>query len=157
MTEDIILVDKNDREVGVGEKMRVHQEGELLLQQRQKTKYHCPGLWSNTCCSHPRPGETSKEAARRRLKEEMGFDCQLAESHQFIYRAEFNNGLTEYEYDHVFVGKFDNEPNPNPDEVAGWKWISIDNLKEDISKNPEKYTPWFKIIVAKLKRSKRLI
>ncbi len=162
MQEKVILVDKNDQEIGSEEKMKAHQagilhrafsvlvfnsKGELLLQKRQKIKYHCPGLWTNTCCSHPRSGETLQQATHRRLKEEMGFDCQLKEVFSFIYQAKFDNGLTENEYDQVFVGKFDGQPKPNPDEVDGWKWISIKGLKKDINKNPGKYTPWSKIII----------
>ena len=162
MIKEVILVDKNDEEIGIEEKVKAHQEGklhrafsififnskgQLLLQRREKTKYHCGGLWSNTCCSHPRPGETLKDATHRRLKEEMGFDCEIKKSFHFVYQVEFNNGLIENEYDHVFIGKFDGDPNPNPDEVDAWKWVSIDGLKEDIDKNPEQYTPWLKIII----------
>ena len=162
MTQEVILVDKNDKEIGTGEKMEVHQEGKLhrafsifvfnsqgqfLLQRRAKTKYHCAGLWGNTCCSHPRPGETLENAVHRKLKQEMGFDCDLKKKFSFIYRAEFDNGLIENEYDHVFIGKFDSKPDHNLEEVDAWKWISIDELKKDINKNPEEYVPWIKIIL----------
>lgn len=162
MSEKIILVDKDDKEIGIEEKIKVHQEEklhrafsififnsrkELLLQKRGKTKYHCPRLWSNTCCSHPRSGETLEEAAHRRLRQEMGFDCDLKEKFHFIYQAGFNNGLFENEYDHVFIGRFDDNPSPNSEEIDDWKWILIDELNKDIDKNPEKYTPWLKIIV----------
>ncbi|GAG12032.1 unnamed protein product [marine sediment metagenome] len=119
------------------------------MQKRQKTKYHCRGLWSNTCCSHPRPRETLQQATPRKLKEEMGFACELKEVFSFVYKAKFDNGLIENEYDHVFVGEFDNKPKPNPVEVDGWKWVLINELKKDILKNPEKYTPWLRIIIKK--------
>jgi len=121
----------------------------LLLQQRASTKYHTPSLWTNTCCSHPRVGELIQEAAERRLKEEMGISCELKRIFSFIYKAEFDNSLTEYEYDHVFVGEFEDEPVLNPEEVDSYKWISIDELKKDVDQSPEKYTPWFKIILQK--------
>ena len=162
MLEKIILVNQNDKEVGFGEKIKTHMQGklhrafsififnsqrQLLLQKRNKTKYHCAGLWTNTCCSHPRHGETLEQAIHRRLKEEMGFDCDLKKRFDFIYKAKFVNGLIENEYDHVFVGNFDGRLDPNSREVDAWKWISIDELKKDIDKNPEKYTPWLKIIL----------
>ena len=162
MPEQIILVDKNDNQIGVGEKMQVHQtgqlhrafsilvfnsKGELLLQQRAKNKYHCPGIWANTCCSHPRVGEELEDAIHRRLQEEMGFDCPLKEIDSFIYQAKFDNGLTEHEYDHVFVGQYDRDYKFNPDEVEDAQWITMDKLKDDIVKNPDKYAPWFKMII----------
>lgn len=162
MEEKVILVDKNDKEVGTGEKLKTHQEGklhrafsifvfnskgELLIHQRARTKYHCGGLWSNTCCSHPRPGEHMEEAVHRRLKTEMGFDCKLKEIFSFIYQVKFGNNLFEHEYDHVFIGRFDGEPVPNPEEVEDWKWIETEELKKDIQKNPEKYTYWFKACI----------
>jgi len=162
--EKVILVDKKDNQIGVEEKLKAHQDsklhrafsififnakGELLLQQRASTKYHTPSLWTNTCCSHPRVGELIQEAAERRLKEEMGISCELKRIFSFIYKAEFDNSLTEYEYDHVFVGEFEDEPVLNPEEVDSYKWISIDELKKDVDQSPEKYTPWFKIILQK--------
>ncbi|MFH1187620.1 MAG: isopentenyl-diphosphate Delta-isomerase [bacterium] len=165
MYDKIILVDEHDNEIGAEEKLKAHREGklhrcfsilvfnsknELLIQQRAKTKYHTPGLWTNTCCSHPRKGKNLKEEAQKRLKEEMGFNCELKEIFSFIYKAKFDNGLTEHEYDHVFIGKFDSEPNPNPEEADDYKWVSLDDLKKDITKNPKKYTPWFGIILKKL-------
>lgn len=165
MLEEIILVNKNDKEIGTGEKMKVHQDGklhrafsifvfnsknEMLLQKRARTKYHCGGLWTNTCCSHPRKGELLEEATHRRLQEEMGFDCELKEIDDFIYKAEFNNGLTEHEYDHVFTGKFDSEPNINPEEAEDYKWINLKELKKEIKKNPESFTVWFKIAMEKI-------
>jgi|YelNatPaOPRAMG01_1025707.scaffolds.fasta_scaffold12729_2 isopentenyl-diphosphate delta-isomerase len=160
MSEDVIIVDENDNEVGVKEKMEAHKEGrlhrafsififnskgELLIQKRSRSKYHSGGLWSNTCCSHPKPGESIGDAAHRRLREEMGFDCDLKEVFHFIYRANLNNELTEYELDHVFIGRYDGEVNPNPSEVEDWKWVNINDLKKDMEQNPNKYTVWFKI------------
>jgi len=162
--EKIILVDVNDQVVGSGEKIKVHQEGklhrafsifvfnengELLLQQRAKTKYHCGGLWTNSCCSHPRFGENLAQAALRRLKEEMGFTCEFEEVFSFIYQAEFANGLTEHELDHVFVGRYSGQPAVNPEEVEAWQWIFLADLQNNIDENPEDYTPWLKIIMAK--------
>ncbi|MBU1201144.1 MAG: isopentenyl-diphosphate Delta-isomerase [Nanoarchaeota archaeon] len=165
MVEYVILVDENDKEVGIEEKMDAHikrklhrafsifvynSKGELLLQQREKSKYHCGGLWTNTCCSHPRPGEELKDAIHRRLKEEMGFDCELKEKFSFLYKAKFDNGLTENELDHVFVGFSDKTPNINLQEVEDYKLISISDLKKDILKNPDDYTSWFKMALKKL-------
>jgi isopentenyl-diphosphate Delta-isomerase len=164
MSEQIILVDENDNEIGSGEKLEVHQQaklhrafsilvfnskGELLIQQRAKDKYHCPGIWANTCCSHPRVGETTIEAAHRRLVEEMGFDCPLEEKHSFVYKAEFDNGLTEHEFDHVLIGQYNGQISTNPQEVDDSQWISLVELKKDIAVNPSKYAPWFKIIIDK--------
>lgn len=159
--EKVILVNKNDEQIGIGEKLKVHQEGklhrcfsilifnskgELLIQQRVKSKYHSPGLWSNTCCSHPRPGEDLREAVKRRLKEEMGIKASnLKEFATFIYKAKLGN-LIEHELDHVFVGKFDGQPKPNKNEVQDFKWINFQELKRDIKKYPRKYTFWFKRI-----------
>jgi len=164
MTE-VILVDENDNEIGTEEKMKAHQEGklhrafsifvfnskgQLLLQKRAKSKYHSGGLWTNTCCSHPNPGESLEKAVQRRLKEEMGFYCELKEIFSFVYKANFDNGLTEYEYDHVFMGKFDGEPNPNPEEVDEWKWVSLEELKKDIQENPDNYSYWLRASIDKV-------
>jgi isopentenyl-diphosphate delta-isomerase len=109
------------------------------------SKYHSPGLWTNACCSHPRPGEETLDAANRRLSEEMGIThCQLEEKFSFVYRIDFPDGLIEHEYDHVFTGIFDGDPVPNPDEVMDWKWMRMDELKTDILVNPERYTYWIK-------------
>ncbi len=163
--EKLVLVDENDREVGQDEKIKAHREGrlhrafsifimnskgEMMLQRRALSKYHSPGLWTNTCCSHPRPGESVMEAAHRRLKEEMGFDCELEEAFSFIYRAEFDNGLTEHEFDHVLVGWCEKEPEPNPEEVEEWKWASIQEIERDVKENPEKYTYWFREALRRL-------
>lgn len=159
MIENIIVVDENDIEKGKIEKMEAHEKGilhrafsvfvfnsknEMLLQQRAKTKYHSPGLWSNTCCSHPHFGEKLEEAVHRRLKEELGFDCDVKEIFSFIYKAELEYGLTEHEFDHVFIGKFDGDITPNKDEIEDFKWITVEELKKDVILNSNAYTVWFK-------------
>jgi len=164
MEEKIILVDENDKEIGLGEKLKVHQEGklhrcfslfvfnskgELMLQQRARSKYHSGGLWTNTCCSHPRKGERTEEAVHRRLREEMGFDCNVKEIFSFIYKAKLDHGLWEHEFDHVYVGKFDSKPRINSEEADDWKWIALSDLEKDIAKNPKNYTVWFKIALHK--------
>jgi isopentenyl-diphosphate delta-isomerase len=156
-TEQLVLVDAFDREVGVKEKMQTHVEGalhrafsvfvfdsekRLLLQKRASTKYHSGGLWSNTACGHPRPGETTPTAARRRLHEEMGFDCELRQVFGFVYRAEFDNRLVEHEYDHVLVGSFDGVPMPEASEVEAWRWIGLKQLRRDLSECPREYSYW---------------
>lgn len=158
MQEQVILVDGDDREVGTEEKLRAHLEAKLhrafsvfilggdgafMLQQRARTKYHSGGLWSNTCCGHPRPGETTEQAARRRLREEMGFDCDLQPVAAFEYRLTLAEGLVEYEYDHVFLGRYDGEPVPNPEEVEAWRWASPDSVLADRTAHPHMYTGWF--------------
>ncbi|MGB9577160.1 MAG: isopentenyl-diphosphate Delta-isomerase [Candidatus Micrarchaeia archaeon] len=163
--EQVILVDENDRELGVGEKMEVHRngqlhrafsifvfnsDGKLLIHQRAKEKYHSGGLWTNTCCSHPRPGEKLDEAIHRRLVEEMGFDCPLKEVFSFVYQVKFENGLFEHELDHVYIGKFDGDPKPNPAEVMDWKWVDLRELRGDIKRNPDNYTYWFKEAIDKV-------
>lgn len=163
MADYVILVDENDNPIGTEEKLAAHQNGgklhrafsvfvfndagEIMLQRRAMKKYHCPGLWTNTCCSHPRPDETSLAAATRRLQEEMGFVCPLQERFTFTYRAEFSNGLTEHEFDHVFVGIYNDVPQPNPAEAMDWKWISVDELIQDIAVHPDTYTAWLKILM----------
>ena len=158
--EKIVLVDEQDRAVGVEEKIRVHQlgalhrafsvfvvnaEGQLMMQRRALTKYHSRGLWSNTCCGHPRPDEPLEQAARRRLKEEMGFDSHLTELFAFVYRAELEDGLVENEYDHVLLGCFEGIPEPDPAEIVEWKWVNLTTLSVDIEEHPESYTYWFRI------------
>ncbi len=163
MEEQVIWVDAEDREVGVGEKLATHREGtlhrafsvvifnsagEMLLQQRAVTKYHSGGLWSNTCCGHPRPGETTEAAGRRRLQEEMGIECPLEEMFTFLYRTELGDGLSENEYDHVLVGHCDGlTPHPAHDEVADWRWVNMADLRRDIAAQPEQYTYWFKVLL----------
>lgn len=156
--DEVILVDFDDRPVGTAAKLAAHVSGELhrafsvivydstgrmLLQQRARSKYHSGGLWSNTCCSHPRPGEATEAAAHRRLVEEMGFDCHLERVHTFIYRAEFDNGLIEHEYDHVFIGRCDTEPRHDPNEVEAWRWIDPSTLEHEAANRPDRFTPWF--------------
>lgn len=164
MNEIIVLVDENDNQIGTGEKMAVHRAGKLhrafsvfvfnskgkmLLQRRALTKYHSGGLWTNTCCSHPRPEEKTIDAAKRRLKEEMGFECELEEVDSFVYKTEFE-GLFEHEFDHVFVGKYEGEMGVDREEVEEYKWISLEDLYEDVKQNPQKYTSWFKIALERL-------
>jgi len=165
MPEYILTVDEKDNVTGKEEKIKVHREGklhrafsifvfnskgEVLLQKRAGSKYHSAGLWTNTCCSHQRVGENLEEAVHRRLKEEMGFDCELKEAFTFTYRVKFDNGLSENEYDHVFFGKFDGKPEPNPKEVDEWKWVSLEELRKDIQKNPDDYTYWLKVSIDKV-------
>ncbi len=162
LMEEVIIVDKNDKQLGVEEKIKAHEQGklhraisvfvmnskgELMLQKRAEGKYHSGGLWANTCCSHPKPGENTSDAAVRRLKEEMGFECKLTEVFSFTYKVEFDNGLSEHEYDHVFIGKFDSQPKPNAEEVDDWKWMNLEELKRDLEKNPDKYTYWLKTVI----------
>jgi len=162
--EQVILVNEKNEQIGTMAKMEAHEKavlhrafsvfitngnGEIMLQQRAASKYHSPLLWTNTCCSHQRVGETNIEAGKRRLQEEMGFQAELKELFSFIYKAPFDNGLTEHELDHVMIGSYDAEPNINPEEVEAWKWMSPENIKEDISNNPNEYTAWFKIIFDK--------
>ena len=162
--ELVILVNEQDEKIGLMPKMEAHEKGllhrafsvfvfnnkgQLLLQQRAKTKYHSPGLWTNTCCSHQRDGETNVEAGKRRLMEEMGFTTELTDSQSFIYKAPFDNGLTEHEYDHILTGMYNDEPAINPEEVESWKWMSLRDVKQDMNLNPEIYTVWFKIIFDK--------
>jgi isopentenyl-diphosphate delta-isomerase len=163
--EQVILVDRDDREVGVMEKMEAHQQavlhrafsvflfnskGMMLLQQRALTKYHSPGLWTNTCCSHPRPGESLENAVQRRLKEEMGIVTSVSKAFDFIYKAELPNDLTENEFDHVFVGIYDSEVCPNHLEVANFVYQTIEEVNENLQSYPDKYTVWFKIAFPKV-------
>jgi len=162
--ENVILVNENDEQIGLMPKMEAHEkavlhrafsvfvmneEGETMLQQRAAHKYHSPLLWTNTCCSHQREGESNISAGKRRLQEEMGFMTELREVCSFIYKAPFDNGLTEHELDHVMMGNYNDEPTINTDEVADWKWMKPAAIKADIQSNPEEYTAWFKIIFEK--------
>ena len=162
MKEIIICVDKNDNEVGHIEKMDAHIKGllhralsififneknEPLLQKRYSGKYHSPGLWTNTCCTHPNKDESTDDAAIRRLQEEMGFSCDLKEVFSFMYYIKFDNDLIEHEFDHVYFGRYSNEISINPLEVEDYKWISLDNIKVDLKTNPDNYTFWFKYII----------
>jgi len=162
--EQVILVDENDQQIGLMAKMEAHEKallhrafsvfvqndkGEIMLQQRAADKYHSPLLWANTCCSHQRDGEANLDAGKRRLEEEMGFVTDLEEAFSFIYKAPFDNGLTEHELDHVLLGHFNGEPNINKEEVESYKWMTPEAIKKDISLQPEIYTAWFKIIFEK--------
>ena len=159
--EKVILVNERDEPIGLMPKLEAHEKavlhrafsvfilndkGELMLQQRAHHKYHSPLLWTNTCCSHQREGETNTQAGTRRLEEEMGFVTPLKELFHFIYKAPFDNGLTEHELDHVMIGYYNGEPQINQDEVESWKWMSIEAVKEDMLVHPDLYTVWFKII-----------
>jgi len=161
MEENVILVDVLDNQLGLMPKMEAHEKavlhrafsvfifndkGELMLQQRAAHKYHSPLLWTNTCCSHQRDGESNIEAGKRRLIEEMGFKTNLKEIFSFVYKAPFDNGLTEHELDHVMIGNFNGVPKINPDEVASFKWMTLEAVKKDIELQPNIYTAWFKII-----------
>lgn len=162
--EQVILVNENDEQIGLMPKMEAHEKAvlhrafsvfifnsnnELMLQQRAAHKYHSPLLWTNTCCSHQRDGETNIEAGTRRLQEEMGFTTSLKETTSFIYKAAFDNGLTEHELDHIMIGYYEQAPVINPDEVEDWKWMPLEDVRTDIAAQPELYTAWFKIIFEK--------
>jgi isopentenyl-diphosphate delta-isomerase len=163
--ELVVLVNENDEQTGTMEKMAAHHtpnlhrafsvflfndQHKLLLQQRALNKYHSGGLWTNTCCSHPRPGEDTLAAANRRLKEEMGMETSLTPAFSFIYQAPFDNGLVEYEYDHVFIGPSMGAIAPNAAEVAAFCYKSIEEIKQDLALKPQLYTAWFKIAIPKL-------
>lgn len=162
--EQVILVNEQDEQIGLMEKIEAHEKallhrafsvfifndaGELMLQQRAAGKYHSPLLWTNTCCSHQKVGETNVQAGKRRLQEEMGFTTDLKDVCSFIYKAPFDNGLTEHEFDHVLVGTYNDEPKLNPEEAEAYKWVSLEKVQADIEKQPEVYTAWFVIIFEK--------
>jgi len=166
-SEYVILVDEQDNEIGLKEKQEAHihpelhrafsvfifnNENELMIQQRALTKYHSPGLWTNTSCSHPRKGEKTDEAAHRRMKEEMGFDCDFSEAFTFIYKADVGGGLTEHEFDHVFIGHSDGKPVINKEEVNDWKYVTMKNIRKDMDNSPGKYTKWFQIAFDEVER-----
>ncbi len=163
VTEQVILVDENDNATGTAEKLAAHEQnllhrafsififrdspqGELLLQQRALGKYHSPGLWTNTCCSHPQPNEGILDAGKRRLKEELGLAAELTNVGWFHYNAHFPNGLSENEIDHVLVGTIstDTKITPNPDEIHALRWVTVDELQKELAENPEQFTPWLK-------------
>lgn len=163
--ERVILVDRRDTPVGTAEKLEAHRTGRLhrafsvlilndageaLLQRRAAGKYHSAGLWSNTCCSHPRPGEATQAAAHRRLQEEMGFDCPLESAFPFIYRTELEGGLVEHEYDHLFLGSWTGAPEPDPEEVAEWRWVPLHALRREIARHPTRFTYWFRVALREL-------
>ena len=158
--ERVVLVDEKDNPLGTMEKMEAHEKGvlhrafsvfifnnngEMLLQQRAFSKYHSGGLWTNTCCSHPREGETTIEAAHRRLQEEMGFDCKIEKVFDFIYKKKLDKGLIEHELDHVFIGEFDGEVCFNKEEVNAYVYVPVQVVLDEVNQQPEKYTEWFKI------------
>lgn len=169
MSQQVILVDESDRALGTSEKMAAHEAGVLhrafsiflfdargrwLLQQRHPGKYHSGGLWTNTCCSHPGPGELTEVAARKRLRQEMGIEAEIAPAFQFRYRAELDNDLIEHELDHVFLGDFEGVPAPDPVEVSDWRWIPESELLDDLSRQPEAYTYWFRVAVPRILRER---
>lgn len=158
--EQVILVNESDHQIGVMEKMEAHEKailhrafsvflfnskGEMMLQRRALTKYHSAGLWTNACCSHPRPGETALEAAQRRTMEELGIQPQIQHIFSFMYKAAFDNGLTEHEFDHVFIGQWNDDVHLNPEEVAEIRYLTIEEIRSDVQENPDQYTAWFKI------------
>ncbi|MES2893421.1 MAG: isopentenyl-diphosphate Delta-isomerase [Bacteroidota bacterium] len=162
---DVILVDETDRPIGTMEKMEVHQKallhrafsififdeaGEMLLQQRAAGKYHSAGLWTNACCSHPAPGTDTKQAAAQRLQEELGFNTHLEETFNFIYKAPFDNGLTEYEFDHVFTGTYNGAIIPDPGEVSAYVYLPVAEIAQRVESHPDEYTAWFKIAFPKV-------
>jgi isopentenyl-diphosphate delta-isomerase len=170
--EQVILVDEQDRVTGAMEKMEAHKKaalhrafsvfifnerGEMLMQQRALDKYHSAGLWTNSCCSHPRPGEDTGQAAARRLQEEMGFDTPLTKAFDFIYRADFENGLAEHEFDHVFIGTYGGLVQPDPREVCNFTWSSMDKIARDLHEHPELFTAWFHIAFPELLNWKKTI
>ena len=173
VAENVILVDDMDKPLGYEEKMSAHSnggklhrafsififnsKGEVLLQLRAKAKHHFRSLWTNPCCSHPRKDETLEQAAHRKLKQEFGFDTDLREVFSFTYKAtDPESNLTEHEFDHVFIGKFDGKPKPNPEEIDDWKWTTPSYIAKDMVANPAQYTPWFRIAFDRL-RKERLV
>lgn len=169
MKEEVVLVNSNDEEIGVMEKLEAHHKAmlhrafsvllfndknEFLLQKRASEKYHCANMWTNTCCSHPRAGESLNQAVNRRLKEEMGIICETQKLFDFIYKVELEDHMFEHEFDHVFVGQFNGTPIPNPNEVEDWKYISLASLTSDLNQNPAQYTPWFKLILKEIESKK---
>lgn len=162
---EVILVDEHDVPTGTMEKMEVHQKallhrafsififnekGEMLLHQRSAKKYHSGGLWTNACCSHPKPGEETATAAAARLHEEMGFNTRLTKAFDFVYKAPFDNGLTEHEFDHVFIGYYEGDIHPNPEEVSDYCYKTVEEIRNSIVSQPQKYTEWFKIAFPKM-------
>ena len=163
--KQVILVNESDETIGVMDKMEAHRKGELhrafsvfifnskgemLLQQRAMNKYHSGGLWTNACCSHPGPGEETKEAANRRLKEEMGFETDLKKIFDFVYRSEFENGLIEHEFDHIFVGEFERDIVMNREEVKDFCYKKLDEIRDSLAMQPQKYTAWFQLAFPKI-------
>jgi len=168
MNDRVILVDEKDSPLGEMDKLEAHQKGllhrafsififndkdELLLQRRARGKYHSGSLWTNTCCSHPRPNESTEEAATRRLKEEMGIETILEKKFDFIYRARLDHSLTEYEFDHVFTGRYNKQPVLNREEASGHRWISIRELRREITRCPEAFSAWLKIAIGRFEEN----
>ena len=166
--EQVVLVTPDDVPIGLAEKASAHERGllhrafsvfvvnsagEWLLQRRATHKYHSGGLWSNTCCSHPRPGEAVEDAAHRRLREEMGFDCALDPLFSFVYRARMDNGMIEHELDHVFLGVHEGEPDPDPEEVSAWRWSGPDRIQRALADRPAEFTAWFALAFDELGRA----
>ncbi|MCA1763168.1 MAG: isopentenyl-diphosphate Delta-isomerase [Cryomorphaceae bacterium] len=165
MNNHVILVDSNDNKIGVMEKIEAHrkgllhrafsvflfnEEGEMLIHKRADVKYHCGGLWTNACCSHPQDEQSIEENIQQKLMQEMGITCPVEKAFDFVYRSELENGLTEYEYDHVYIGTFCDAPNPNPDEVSDWKYVSLGQIQRDLENSPEIFTPWFQLLYSPL-------
>lgn len=170
LEESVVLVDEDDKDIGVMEKLEAHRKGvlhrafsvfifndrdELILQRRAPGKYHSAGLWTNTCCGHPRPGEVLMAAAQRRLKEEMGIACELEHRFAFAYSANVGNGLSEKEYDHVFTGHYSGTPEPDPEEADAWRWITLDALELEMAMEPLRFTPWLHACIARVARRDR--
>ena len=171
INNEIVLVDENDAAIGTAEKMQTHltgqlhrafsifvfnSHGHLLLQRRAHTKYHSRDLWSNTCCGHPRPGELLTVAAHRRLKEEMGFDCDLTQLLSLVYKVDVNGGMVEHEFNHFFVGQFNEDPLPNDEEVADWRWMPVAELLADLESHNH-YTAWFRLSIHKVLETVRVL
>ena len=166
MPEYVVLVDEQDKKIGVEEKIAAHKKGllhrafsififnsrgQMLIQKRAAGKYHSAGLWSNTCCSHPRPDEPLEQAVQRRLQEEMGFTCPVKEVFSFVYKIKFDDcDLFEHELDHVLIGIFDGQPEPDPDEASDFKWVDLNELEKDVQEYPEQYAHWFKLSLKKV-------
>lgn len=171
MSGRVILVDAEDNAIGTADKLEAHRagrlhrafsvfvfndRGEMLLQQRAGGKYHSGGLWSNACCSHPGPGEAIESAARWRLQEEMGFTCPVEHVSEMVYRTDVGGGLIEYEYDHLFVGRWTGRPDPDPAEVADWRWVSMEELELEVARHPRRFTYWFRVALLELQSEDRL-
>ena len=171
MSGRVILVDAEDNAIGTADKLEAHRagrlhrafsvfifndRGEMLLQQRAEGKYHSGGLWSNACCSHPGPGEATESAARWRLQEEMGFTCPIEHVSELVYRTDVGGGLIEYEYDHLFVGRWNGRPGPDPAEVADWRWVPMEELETEVAQHPRRFTYWFRVALLELQSEDRL-